>query len=163
MSLEIQAFYFPFLAPKIYRETSTVKFSFKHKENAFLVSWYLVCQPLDVSAAPLKKSSSPLPSLWMWRKWEWRLLIFVTEILERHLHLLEKIATEIKIFLNCTYWKQLPCFKSPILNARWETRSCIGSYCSLLELMGLMSQSVDCPISEIQLLEKTKSMILLEV
>lgn len=37
------------------------------------------------------------------------------------------------------------------------------SYCSLLELMGLMSQSVDCPISEIKPVEKTKSMILLEV
>lgn len=37
------------------------------------------------------------------------------------------------------------------------------SYCSLLELMVLMSQFVDCPISEIQLLEKAKSMILLEV
>lgn len=99
MSLEIQAFYFPFLAPKIYRETSTVKFSFKHKEKAFLVSWYLVCQPLDVSAAPLKKSSSPLPSLWMGRKREWRLLFFVAQILERHLHFLEKLPQRSKYFL----------------------------------------------------------------
>lgn len=34
----------------------TVKFSFKHEESAFIFSWYVVCQPLDVSAAPLRKA-----------------------------------------------------------------------------------------------------------
>lgn len=43
-----------------------------------------------------------------------------------------------------------------ISNSQCKTRDKIVSYCSLLELMGLMSQSVDCPISEIKPLEKTK-------
>lgn len=63
MRLEIEAFYFPLLVPKIYREAGTVKFGFKRKENAFTVSWYLVCQPLDVSAAPPKNGTSLLPCL----------------------------------------------------------------------------------------------------
>lgn len=51
------------MVPKIYREANAVKFSFQTKESMFMISWYLVCQPLDVSAAALKKGSSLLPSL----------------------------------------------------------------------------------------------------
>lgn len=115
---------FPFLVPKIYRETSTVKFSFKHKENVFMVTWYLVCQPLGVSATPLKRdfpTSLPVdvketraeaPDFC--RSNNWAMFEF-----------LGKIAREIKICINRMYLKQLLCFKPLILNARQEARWCI--------------------------------------
>lgn len=118
----------PFWMPKIYGETHTVKFSFKHKESAFIVSWYVVCQPLDVSAAPLRKGSTKesfpcfLPCRWEGNEsWDYWLLSLKYP---RNIHIYWKKtpATEIESFINCTYLKQLLYFKPLILNSRWERR-----------------------------------------
>lgn len=54
----------PFLMFKIHRWSSTVNFSFRCMENARVVAWCLVCQPLGVTAA----SQKALPALgrWVW-------------------------------------------------------------------------------------------------
>lgn len=111
-----------------------------------MVSWCLVRQPLDVSAAPLQRgSSSPLDvrGPHFCHSGDGAALEFLGESCHRA--------------DNVHRWrisKPTPVFQTSRSQGERGDGAVPGGHCSLLELLGRVAQSADCPTTERKPLEK---------